>query len=67
VAEGRRGSVQRPIRAKYEAEGSPCFAIARLWDDDIVTPQQTRRVLSLAFSATLNATVEPIRFGVFRM
>ena len=56
-----------PIRAKYEAEGSPYYATARLWDDGIVAPQETRRVLSLAFSATLNAPVEPTRFGVFRM
>ena len=56
-----------PIRAKYEAEGSPYYATARLWDDGIVAPQETRRVLSLAFSATLNAKVEPTRFGVFRM
>jgi 3-methylcrotonyl-CoA carboxylase beta subunit len=56
-----------PIRAKYEAEGSPYYATARLWDDGIVTPGETRRVLSLAFSATLNAKAEPTRFGVFRM
>jgi 3-methylcrotonyl-CoA carboxylase beta subunit len=56
-----------PIRAKYEAEGSPYYATARLWDDGIVAPQETRRALSLAFSATLNATTEPTRFGVFRM
>ncbi len=56
-----------PIRAKYEAEGSPYHATARLWDDGIVTPRETRRVLSLAFSTTLNAKVEPTRFGVFRM
>ena len=56
-----------PIRAKYEAEGSPYYATARLWDDGIVTPRETRRVLSLAFSATLNARVRPTRFGVFRM
>jgi 3-methylcrotonyl-CoA carboxylase beta subunit len=56
-----------PIRAKYEAEGSPYYATARLWDDGIVTPRETRRVLSLAFSATLNARIEPTRFGVFRM
>src|SRR5271166_1429157 len=56
-----------PIRAKYEAEGSPYYATARLWDDGIVTPRETRRVLSLAFSATLNAKVEPTRFGLFRM
>ena len=56
-----------PIRAKYEAEGSPYYATARLWDDGIVAPGETRRVLSLAFSATLNARIEPTRFGVFRM
>ncbi len=56
-----------PIRAKYEAEGSPYYATARLWDDGIVAPRETRRVLSLAFSATLNAGVAPTRFGVFRM
>ena len=56
-----------PIRAKYEAEGSPYYATSRLWDDGIVAPRETRRVLSLAFSATLNAEVEPTRFGVFRM
>ncbi len=56
-----------PIRAKYETEGSPYFATARLWDDGIVTPQETRRILSLAFSATLNAPEHPTRFGVFRM
>jgi 3-methylcrotonyl-CoA carboxylase beta subunit len=56
-----------PIRTKYEAEGSPYYATARLWDDGVVTPRETRRALSLAFSATLNAEVEPTRFGVFRM
>jgi 3-methylcrotonyl-CoA carboxylase beta subunit len=56
-----------PIRAKYETEGSPYYATARMWDDGIVTPQETRRVLSLAFSSTLNAPPEPTRFGVFRM
>jgi 3-methylcrotonyl-CoA carboxylase beta subunit len=56
-----------PIRAKYEAEGSPYYATARLWDDGIVAPRETRRVLSLAFSATLNRGIEPTRFGVFRM
>jgi 3-methylcrotonyl-CoA carboxylase beta subunit len=56
-----------PIRAKYESEGSPYYATARLWDDGIIAPSQTRRVLSLAFSACLNAPIEPTRFGVFRM
>ena len=56
-----------PIRAKFEDEGSPYHATARLWDDGIITPAETRRVLALAFSATLNAPIEPTRFGVFRM
>ena len=56
-----------PIRASYETEGSPYYATARLWDDGVIAPSETRRVLSLAFSACLNAPVEPTRFGVFRM
>jgi 3-methylcrotonyl-CoA carboxylase beta subunit len=58
---------KEPIRAKYEEEGSPYYATARLWDDGIVLPSETRRVLGLAFSATLNAPVPETRFGVFRM
>jgi 3-methylcrotonyl-CoA carboxylase beta subunit len=56
-----------PIRARYESEGSPYFATARLWDDGVIAPSETRRVLSLAFSACLNAPAEATRFGVFRM
>ena len=56
-----------PIRDKIEAEGSPYYATARLWDDGIILPSETRRVLALAFSATLNAPVAETRFGVFRM
>jgi 3-methylcrotonyl-CoA carboxylase beta subunit len=56
-----------PIRAKYEEEGSPYFATARLWDDGIILPQETRRVLALAFAACLNAPIGDTRFGVFRM
>jgi 3-methylcrotonyl-CoA carboxylase beta subunit len=56
-----------PIRAKYEEEGSPYHATARLWDDGIILPSETRRVLGLAFSATLNAPIPQTRFGVFRM
>jgi len=57
-----------PVRARYEAEGNPYFATARLWDDGIIDPAQTRDVLGLAFAATLNAPI-PIRpqFGLFRM
>ena len=56
------------IRSRYEAEGNPYYATARLWDDGIIDPVQTRDVLGLAFSATLNAPIpERSRFGVFRM
>jgi 3-methylcrotonyl-CoA carboxylase beta subunit len=72
-AEGQTWSAEEeeafkaPIRDKIEAEGSPYYATARLWDDGIILPGETRRVLGLAFSATLNAPVEGTRFGVFRM
>ncbi|WP_084649876.1 carboxyl transferase domain-containing protein [Stappia stellulata] len=56
-----------PIREKYEAEGHPYHATARLWDDGIILPQETRRVLGLAFSASLNAPIPETRFGIFRM
>ncbi len=57
-----------PIRQKYEDEGNPYYATARMWDDGIIDPAQTRDVLGLAFAATLNAEVpERAQFGVFRM
>jgi len=57
-----------PVRAKYEEEGNPYYATARLWDDGIIDPAQTRDVLGLAFAATLNAPIpERAAFGVFRM
>ena len=57
-----------PIREKYETEGNPWYATARLWDDGIIDPAQTRDVLGLAFSATLNAQIpERAQFGIFRM
>jgi 3-methylcrotonyl-CoA carboxylase beta subunit len=56
-----------PIREQYEHQGSPWYATARLWDDGIIDPADTRRVLALAISASLNAPIEPAKFGVFRM
>ncbi|HVI59831.1 MAG TPA: carboxyl transferase domain-containing protein [Luteimonas sp.] len=56
-----------PIREQYESQGSPWYATARLWDDGIIDPGDTRRVLGLGISAALNAPIEPARFGVFRM
>jgi 3-methylcrotonyl-CoA carboxylase beta subunit len=56
------------IRSRYEAEGNPYYATARLWDDGIIEPVQTRDVLGLAFTAVLNAPIpDRARFGVFRM
>jgi len=56
-----------PIRDQYEAQGHPYYATARLWDDGVIRPVDTRRVLSLALSASLNAPIPETRFGVFRM
>jgi 3-methylcrotonyl-CoA carboxylase beta subunit len=56
-----------PIREQYERQGHPYYATARLWDDGIIDPADTRRVLGLAISASLNAPIEKQRFGVFRM
>jgi len=56
-----------PIREQYEREGHPYYASARLWDDGVIDPADTRKVLGLAISAALNKPVEATRFGVFRM
>ena len=56
-----------PIREKYESEGSPYYATARLWDDGLILPSETRRVLALALSVCVKAPIEETRFGVFRM
>jgi 3-methylcrotonyl-CoA carboxylase beta subunit len=56
-----------PIRAQYEEQGNPYYSTARLWDDGVIDPADTRTVLALALSATANAPVEPVSYGVFRM
>jgi 3-methylcrotonyl-CoA carboxylase beta subunit len=56
-----------PIRAQYEVKGHPYYATARLWDDGIIDPAQTRLVLGLCLSTALNAPIGETRFGVFRM
>ncbi|HRE49027.1 MAG TPA: carboxyl transferase domain-containing protein [Aggregatilineales bacterium] len=62
-----QAAFKQPILAKYEAEGSPYYATARLWDDGIIDPPETRRVVALALSACLNAPIAETRYGVFRM
>ena len=58
---------KQPILDQYDRQGHPYYATARLWDDGVIAPEDTRRVLALALSAALNAPVESTKFGVFRM
>jgi 3-methylcrotonyl-CoA carboxylase beta subunit len=58
---------KQPIRDQYESQGHPYHASARLWDDGIIDPLDSRLVLGLGLSAALNAPVEPTEFGIFRM
>ncbi len=60
-------SVKAPIREKYEREGAPYYSTARLWDDGVIDPRDTRRVLALALAASLTAPIGESKFGVFRM
>ncbi len=59
--------IKQPILQQYEHQGHPYYSSARLWDDGVIDPAQTRDVLALALSASLNAPIEPTRFGIFRM
>jgi acetyl-CoA carboxylase carboxyltransferase component len=59
--------IRQPILDKYETEGSPYYSTARLWDDGILDPAQTRGALALGLSAAFNAPIPSAKFGVFRM
>src|SRR5947209_3732517 len=65
--EAEEAAFKAPIRAQYETQGHPYYASARIWDDGIIDPAETRLVLALGISAATNAAIEPTRFGVFRM
>jgi 3-methylcrotonyl-CoA carboxylase beta subunit len=65
--EGEEEAFKAPIRAKYETEGDPYYATARLWDDGIIPPAATRDVLGLALAAATQAPIPETRFGLFRM
>jgi len=67
MSESAVEALKAPILAKYEEEGSPYYSTARLWDDGIIPPADTRTVLGLGLSAALNAPIPETRFGVFRM
>ncbi|WP_119730960.1 carboxyl transferase domain-containing protein [Thermomonospora amylolytica] len=58
---------KKPIREQYERQGNPYYSTARLWDDGVIDPLDTRRVLGLALSVAANAPLEPVGYGVFRM
>ncbi|WP_435641431.1 carboxyl transferase domain-containing protein [Micavibrio aeruginosavorus] len=58
---------KKPVIEQYETEGHPYYASARLWDDGVIDPADTRRILGLAISASLNAPIEETKYGVFRM
>jgi acetyl-CoA carboxylase carboxyltransferase component len=67
LSDAEAEALTAPVREKYEAEGSPYYATARLWDDGILDPAETRDVLGLSLAATLHAPVRETRYGVFRM
>ena len=58
---------KQPIKDAFDKQSDPYYATARLWDDGIIAPSETRRVLALAYSASLNAPILDTHFGVFRM
>ena len=60
-------ALKTPIREQYEEQGHPYYSTARVWDDGVIAPADTRTVLALGISAALNAPIEPSDFGVFRL
>jgi 3-methylcrotonyl-CoA carboxylase beta subunit len=64
---GGRESAETAIREQYETQGSPYYSTARLWDDGVIDPVDTRRVLGLALSAAANAPLDDAGYGIFRM
>ncbi len=67
MSEEEVAEFERPTREKYEQEGNPYYSTARLWDDGVLDPAETRTALALALSAAFNATIPETEFGVFRM
>jgi 3-methylcrotonyl-CoA carboxylase beta subunit len=64
---GEEQAFRAELLEQYERQGSPYYSTARLWDDGIIDPRETRTVLSVALSICANAPLEPVRHGVFRM
>jgi 3-methylcrotonyl-CoA carboxylase beta subunit len=65
--DAERDAFEAPILDEYDRQGSPYYSTARLWDDGVIDPMDTRRVLAMGISAALNAEIGETRFGVFRM
>ncbi|RJY20725.1 methylcrotonoyl-CoA carboxylase, partial [Pseudomonas syringae pv. actinidiae] len=63
----QQAELKQPILDQYEHQGHPYYSSARLWDDGVIDPAQTREILALALCASLNAPIEPTTFGLFRM
>jgi 3-methylcrotonyl-CoA carboxylase beta subunit len=63
----QEAEIKQPILDQYEHQGHPYYSSARLWDDGVIDPAQTRDILALALCAALNAPTEPTTFGLFRM
>ena len=66
-SEKEESDFKKPIEEQYEHQGHPYYASARLWDDGVIDPSDTRRVLGLGLSASLNAEIKDTKFGIFRM
>ena len=67
MSDEEEAAFKQPILDLYEKQGHPYYASARLWDDGVIDPADTRMVLGLSLSAALNAPIEESRFGVYRM
>ena len=67
MSEGERSRFEAPIIEDYEREGSPWYSTARLWDDGVIDPLDTRKVLALGLAAAAQAPAEETSYGVFRM
>jgi 3-methylcrotonyl-CoA carboxylase beta subunit len=66
-SDDERDAFMQPIKDKYEVEGHPYYASARIWDDGIIAPEDTRTVLGLGLAMSANAPIDEMKFGVFRM
>ena len=67
MSEAEQAEFKRPVLEKYEREGSPYYSTARLWDDGVIDPLDTRAALALALGASFNRPIQDTTFGIFRM